>query len=158
MLSALVLASLAALVLFILVTSKDSEHFVKKGRNAEATYHYYKNNDGSGSGACETACADVFCTRGKEKSQWKRKLADKNLPWTAVNMKTLRFPNQDGAKFRSSGVCGSVVTIKKGRKQKKFRIVDMKGGPGFDLAGKAFRDMGLNYNAGKDKVEWSIGR
>lgn len=156
MLLKLALASLAALVLFILVTTKDPDNFVKKGRDAEATYHYYKNNDGSGSGACETACADVFCTGGKEKSEWTRKLADEKLPWTAVNMKTLRFPNQDGAKLRASGVCGAVVNIKKGRKQQKFRIVDMKGGPGFDLAGKAFRSMGLNYNVGKDVVEWSI--
>ena len=126
------------------------------GTRAEATYHYYQNNDGSGSGACDTACADKFCKNGKVLGSWKTKLEDEKLPWTAVNMKTLKFPNEDGAKFRASGMCGRVVTIRKNGKSKDFRIVDIKGSPGFDLAGAGFIQAGLNHAAGKDVVDWQL--
>ena len=150
------LAILAVLAVLTVLATKRAEHFATSGRRAEATYHYYQNNDGSGSGPCETACADKFCVGGRVTAAWKKKLEDKKLPWTAVNMKTLGFPNEDGAKFRESGMCGRVVTIRKGRKAKDFRIVDIKGGSGFDLAGRGYKEAGLSYAAGKDTVDWNL--
>lgn len=148
------------LVLAMLLWTNQSraENFKVKtnGTRAEATYHYYQNNDGYGSGPCETACADKFCVGGKVTQRWKKDLANKKLPWTAVNLKTLGFPNENGALFREAGVCGRVVTIRKGGKSKDFRIVDIKGGPGFDLAGRAFKEAGLNHAAGKDMVDWQL--
>ena len=155
MLLILVLIVVAVMLLRI----QGAEHFnvAKSGKRAEATYHYYENNDGPGnSGACDTACADKFCVGGKVIGSWKKKLQDKKLPWTAVNMKMLKFPTEDSTKFIDAGMCGRVVTIRKGSRSKDFRIVDTKGGPGFDLAGKAFKEAGLNHAAGKDVVDWKL--